>query len=402
MAIDDELLTPGFFADPYPVYARMREQGPVYWSERLGGRPMVVHYRDCELALRDQRWSKQMVPAIMANRPQSAQAELTPLVSALSKQMLFADPPDHTRLRSLVNKAFTPYTVEKLRSRIRVITDQLLGQAAGNGEMDIIRDFAFPLPATVICEMLGIPPERRDHFKRWSDDAAAWVGNVEGDLEIDRRTQRSLEEAGDYFAKFGAELRKQPRDDVLSALVLAEEQGERLSLEELMANAMLLLAGGHETTTNLIGNGLLALLHNAEQLERLRDEPELAGAAVEELLRYDSPAQFIARLTPVEMDIAGESIPAGTVVGFILGAANRDPLQFKQPDRLDISRENNRHLSFGHGIHFCLGAALARAEGEIALTAVLQRFPKLHLTTDDPRFAPNFTLRGLQSLPVAF
>lgn len=399
MTIDDELLTPSFFADPYPVYARMRDQGPVYWSERLR-RLVVVHYRECEAGLRDPRWSKQMVPALMENRPESARAELAPMVNALSRQMLFADPPDHTRLRSLVNKAFTPRTVEGLRSRIAEITGRLLDQVAGRGEMDVIRDFAYPLPATVICEMLGIPLEQRDQFKRWSDDVAAWIGNMEGDPEIDRRTQRSLAEAGDYFAAFGAELRENPRDDLMSALVHAEEDGDGLSLEELMANAMLLLAAGHETTTNLIGNGLLALLRNPEQLQRLRQDPQLAGTAVEEFLRYDSPAQLVARLAVTEMEVAGQALPPGTVVGYLLGAANRDPRQFENADQLDVGRQNNKHLSFAHGIHFCLGAALARAEGEIALTAILDRLGNLQLAAAEVRFAPNFTLRGLESLPV--
>ena len=338
----------------------------------------------------------------MANRPEAAQAELVPLVAALSKQMLFADPPDHTRLRGLVNKAFTPRTVEKLRLRIRQIADQLLDRAAAAGEMDLIHNFAFSLPATVICEMLGIPAEQRDQFKVWSDDAASWVGNVTGDLEVDRRTQRSLVEASDYFAAFGAELRTAPRDDVLSALVHAEQDGESLSLDELMANAMLLLAGGHETTTNLIGNGLLALMRNPDQLQRLREDPGLVRTAIDEFLRYDSPAQLVARLAVTDMAVGDQTFSPGTVLGFLIGAANRDSRQFDQPDRLDVGRPDNKHLSFAHGIHFCLGAALARAEAEIAITAILERFPNLRLATSEPRFLPNFTLRGLESLPVTW
>jgi len=393
--------TPAFFADPYPTFERMRSEDPVHWSPALG-RWHLTRYADIDALLREPRWSANRVRLFLGSLPTETRKELQPLEQALVNQMLFADPPDHTRLRSLVGKAFTPRVVERLRPRIAAIVNELLDQVAATHRMDAIRDFAYPLPAIVICELLGVPSEEREQFKHWSSALAAFLGNYRRDPEIDRQALATGIEAADYFRITADRLREQPRDDLLSLMVAAEEQGDRLSVEELLANSVLLLGAGHETTTNLIGNGLLALLRNSDQRRRLQNDLSLMPMAVEEFLRYESPVQVTSRGAPEDVEIGGKRIAKGSLVNFWIAAANRDPERFAEPNQLDVERQNNRHLAFGAGIHFCLGAPLARLEGQIAFTTLLERMPNMKLATDTVEWQPNISFRGLTALSVTW
>jgi cytochrome P450 len=394
-----DLARPEILADPYPFYHRLRSRDPVYWD---GGTWVLTGHAEVVAALHDPRLTVERVNTDVSLLPPEAQTVMGVIGQVLSMQMVFRDPPHHTRLRGLVNKAFTPRVVESMRARIGRIVDELLDAVAVSGRMDVIRDLAYPLPVTVIAEMLGVPPADRAELKRWSDDLAALLGRFDLTWDEHVRISRSITELNEYLRGIVAQRRVAPRDDLISALLAAEEHGTVLSEEELLANCMLLLLAGHETTTNLIGNGLLALLRHPDQLERLRAEPGLIATAVEELLRYDSPVQLTSRVAREELELGGKRITRGQYVSLVLGAANRDPKVFPEPDRLDVGRRENRHVAFGHGIHFCLGAALARLEGQIALGTLLRRMPTLRLETATPQWRANQALRGLQSLPVAF
>jgi cytochrome P450 len=301
-------------------------------------------------------------------------------------------------LRNLASKAFTFKAVEALRPRIQQIVDELLDRIEEKGSLDVIWDLGYPLPVIVIAEMLGVPAEQRDTFKRWSDDIVANLGAMNSEATVQQGLKSAIEMAG-YFRTIIAERRRDPKDDLVSALVAAEERGDALSEEEVIATCILLLAAGNETTTNLIGNGTLALLRNPDQLELFRGHPALAESAVEELLRYDGPVQVTARVALEDIEIDGKTVKEGQIATCALAAANRDPAQFANPDVLDITRKENRHIAFGFGIHFCLGAPLARAEAQIAFPALLRRFPRLALA-GEPEWNGNFILRGLKALPV--
>jgi cytochrome P450 len=396
MLLSPRLFGPGMLADPYPSYARLRSTDPVHWADQFGGW-VLTRYADVTAVLRSPNASAERT----ATDRQGVGAEFRALYEVRSHSMLNADPPRHTRLRLLVNKAFTPRTVEGLAPFVRSFVDETLGKAQARGRMDVMADLAFPLPATVIAEMLGVPPEDRDRFKRWSDESTAVVGNLPSNLSPDvlRKALAATEELQAYFRGIIAQRRAEPRDDLLSALVKAQEEGDRLSDEELLANSVLLLNAGHETTTNLIGNGTLALLRHPDQLRRLRESPSLIPSAVEELLRYDSPVQFTTRVLKADMELGGKVMRAGQMVLLLLGAANRDPEQFSDPDRLDVGRPDNKHLAFGLGSHFCLGAPLARLEGRLVFEALLRRTPDLRLD-GPPRYRENFNLRGLEPLQV--
>jgi cytochrome P450 len=289
-----------------------------------------------------------------------------------------------------------------MRPRVEAIVDNLLDQAAARGTMDVIADLAYPLPMTVILEMLGLPAADRDRFKTWSDDFAGILGNALLDETVDRRGQRSVLAAVTYLTQRQDPSSNGLEEGVLSALLAEGKRGDRLDLNELVANTLLLVIGGHETTTNLIGNGLLALLRHPDQLDRLRQEPSLIESAVEELLRYDSPVQYTSRIAPADTVIAECEVRKGTFVGLHIGSANRDPERFDQPDRLDIGRPRNRHLTFARGPHFCLGAALARLEGQIAIREMVRRLPGLRLTGESLEWRPNYLIRGLRALPVVW
>jgi cytochrome P450 len=318
--------------------------------------------------------------------------------------MLFKDPPDHTRLRGLVSKAFTPKMVERLRVRVQAIVDERLDEveARSDGRMDVVTDLAYPLPVVIICELLGVPPEDHATFSAWSSELAA---SIDPDPLLSPDQRARIQEAGNAFLEYFTDLierrRRSLRDDLLSALIEAEEGGDRLTEEELLGTALFLLIAGHETTVNLIGNGTLALLQHRDQLDRLRDDPSLDRHAVEELLRFDSPVQLTQRITLDEYRLGDVTIPKGQNLVPLLGAANRDPAEFDDPDRLDLGRENaNRHVAFGGGHHFCLGAALARLEGAAAIGTLVRRFPAIELAGEPVR-RTTFTLRGLEHLPVS-
>jgi hypothetical protein len=385
--------------NPYPIYHRFREEHPMHRTPE--GIWTLTRYHDILAVLRDDRFSADPRNATALDAINEANDEESPIRMVAGRILLFTDPPDHTRMRTLVNKAFTPRTVEKLRTHIQQLVDDLLDQIGEHGEIDVIDAFAYPLPALVICELMGVPVEDRDRFKGWSGEIAPIIDPV-GTPEILEKAMGTIGQFGLYFMQLIEERKKSPRDDFLSALIAAEEGEQKLSLDELLGLCVLIFIAGHETTQNLIGNGLLALLRNPDQLELLRSDPSLVKKAVEELLRYDSPVQLTARSALDDIQVAETTVPKGEEVIVLLGAGNRDPAVFPEPDRLDITREKSQVVSFGGGAHFCLGAGLARLEGEIAFPALLKRFAKLELATEDPEFRATFTLRGLKSLPVRF
>jgi cytochrome P450 len=306
-------------------------------------------------------------------------------------------------LRALVNKAFTPRVIEAMRPHIQDIVDGLLDRVQQQGAMDVIADLAYPLPVTVICEMLGVPATEHEAIRRWSADLVRSLDAIGpfADADVQERGVQARRALGEYFRVLMSERRRDPRPDLLTGLIAAEDAGDRLTEGELLAMCVLLFVAGHETTVNLIGNGVLALLHHRDQLRRLRDEPALIPAAVEEFLRYDSPVQRTARIPVDDVEIEGHKIPHGTMVVAAIGAANRDPAHFSDPDRLDIARTENRHVAFGFGIHFCLGAPLARLEAQIAIGTLVSRAPKLQLATQAaPEWRESLTLRGLKALPI--
>ena len=392
---------PETHANPYPLYRQLREEDPVHWSPLLEGW-ILTRYDDVLGVLKHPQFSADRRRArnrfVQAAMEQQAQAG--PFAQA--QTMLSSDPPEHTRLRGLVSKAFTFKAVEALRPRIQQIVDDLLDRVQDTGRMDAIWDLGYPLPVIVIAEMLGVPPEQRDTFKRWSDDIVATLGGPLVAPEVQERGRKSVEEMGAYFTQVIAERRKAPKDDLLSRLIAAEERGEMLSEQEMLATCILLLAAGNETTTNLIGNGTLALLRNPDQLALLRNRPELVESAVEEFLRYDGPVQGTARVAMADVEIGGQTIKEGQLAFTMLAAADRDPAIFSRPEALDITRTDNRHMAFGYGIHFCLGAPLARAEAQIAFATLLRRLPELRLDVEEPEWGGTFILRGLKRLPVAF
>jgi cytochrome P450 len=387
---------PEFHADPYPFYRRLREQDPVHQTPM--GFWVLTRYEDCVAVLRDQRFGREEFQQMLSSVYGSEESDRLP------RSMLFRDPPDHTRLRGLVSKAFTPRTIEQLRGHIQEIVDRLIGRALAQGGMDVIEDLAYPLPVTVICEMLGVPLDDHASIRGWSSDIARSLDAIglridEGIVERGRVARRAL---ADYFRALLPERRARPQADLLSGLLAAEEQGDKLSEPEVISMCLLLFIAGHETTVNLIGNGTLALLRHPEQLARLQRDPGLVPNAVEELLRYDSPVQRTARITTEDVQIDGHAIARGTMVVTALGAANRDPAQFPDPDRLDVARKDPRHISFGYGIHFCLGAPLARVEGQLALGTLLRRAPGLTLAEASPEWRESSVLRGLKQLRVTF
>ena len=393
-------LTPEVRANPYPLYRQLREQDPVHWSELMASW-VLTRYDDVEAVLRDPRFStaRRRTGNRFTEQLMEMQEQMGPIGQATT--MLRADPPEHTRLRNLVSKAFTPRAIEAMRPHIQQIVDELLDAVEGSDRFDLIHDLAYPLPVIVIAEMLGVAPEDRDRFKRWSGDIAATLGGPMLSPEVIQQAIASSREMTDYFRGVIEIRRKEPEDDLLSALIAAKEQGEALSEHEVLATCVLLLVAGNETTTNLIGNGMVALLQHPGQLEQLRDDPSLTESAVEEFLRYDGPVQATGRTAAEDVEVGGTVIKEGQVAFTLLGAANHDPAQFANPDTLDITRQDNRHIAFGHGIHFCLGAQLARVEAQVAFGTLLRRFPDLKLGADGVEWGGAFILRGPKALPLA-
>jgi cytochrome P450 PksS len=396
------IASPEFKANPYPFYARLRAEAPVC-RMTLPTREtawLVTRYDDVAAVLKDERFVKDT-----ANALTPAQAARQPwfrkIFKSLKRNMLNQDPPNHTRLRALVNTTFTPRLVEQLRERVQQLTDDLLDAVQSRGRMDVIRNYALPLPTTIISKMLGVPAADRHQFHRWSNAVIAAANSTWGLVKAVPNALLLMR----YIRAFIKKRRADPRDDLVSALARAEEAGDALSEDELLAMVFLLLVAGHETTVNLIGNGALALLEHPDQLEKLRNDPALIKPAVEELLRYTSPVDTATeRYAREDVAIAGVTIPRGDMVYVVIASANRDERQFPNPDALDITREPNRHLAFGLGAHFCVGAPLARLEGQIAINTLLRRVPDMRLTVapDALRWRRGLLLRGLEALPVAF
>ncbi|HEX9724034.1 MAG TPA: cytochrome P450 [Vicinamibacteria bacterium] len=396
------LQDPEVRANPYPLYHRIRSHEPVHWDEPMGFWTLTG-YADIVSTLRDKRIRKgQGIAAAKERVPEEAKESAQSVFDTFSKTIVYSDPPSHTRMRGLVNKAFTPRMVMRMESHIKEIVERLLDAVQQKGRMDLIADLAYPLPFTVIMEMLGLPGEDRQRFKKWSDDFAAVLGMVRHRPEKFHAARGSIGEVTEYICGMRQSLVAEPKDDLLSALATAAEAGDRLTNEELVANALMLLAAGHETTTKLISNGLLALMRHPEQMKKLRDEPALMASAIDELLRYDSPVQIVWRYADEDMEIGGKPVQRGKFLNLVIGAANRDPARFSEPDRLDITRADNDHLAFGGGIHFCPGAALARLEGQIAIGAILRRMPNLRLETETLEWQESPTFRGAVSFPVSF
>jgi cytochrome P450 len=337
---------------------------------------------------------------MLLSLPLSRQAEFAELARMLGLWLIFMDPPEHTRLRKLLNKGFSASAVEGLRPQVEAIVEQMLKALQHGSEVDLMRDFANPMPVRIILEVLGIPQELRETFVDWSRAIAVFRGNPNRTVEETRAAQDALVELTEFFRKTVAERRRNKGSDLISLLIDIEEEGEALTEEELYAQCIALLFAGHETTRNLIGNGMYTLLQYPQETAELRERPEIIRSAVEELLRYESPVQFTARVLKEDIEVCGQQIRKGWTVLCMLGAANRDPKQFKEPDDLDLKRLNNQHLAFSAGLHFCIGAQLARLEGQIALLSLVQRFPKMKLAGPRPEYAPTFGFRGLKSLPV--
>jgi cytochrome P450 len=398
------MATAEFRQDPYPVYERIRREHPVYRSSQ--GIWYLTRYVDVDAALRDLRLSKDHAWMRRWYARQTGREDLDRLRDRFGRSMLHADPPDHTRLRKLANKAFVVRRTEGLRPRIEALVDELLDAAVAAGPaMELIGALAYPLPLTVICELVGVPPGDHHRIRTWSRQL---VNQTKAVLTPDagQPACQHIEQAADEFEEYLRDLmgkrRAEPADDILSALVAVAESDDQLTDSELISTCYLLLVTGHETTANLIGNGTLALLRHPDQLRRLQQDPTLIRSAVEELLRYDSPVQKVTRIVVGQVEVGGQTLGAGEFVSPVLAAANRDPDCFPDPDRLDLGRADNRHLSFGNGPHFCLGAPLARLESEVAIGALVRRLPALRLDTDALEWRPKPAFRSLERLPVAY
>src|ERR1700742_494791 len=393
-------LSPDFIRDPYPHYARMRAIDPLY---RASESFVASRHAEVSLVMRDKRFGKDYVER--TTRRYGPQAWEQPIFQSVRHWMLQQDPPDHTRLRGLVVKAFTARRVGDMRPRIQEIVDATLDQIIPKGKMDLIEDFAFRLPVTIICDMLGIPEEHREVFYKGSRDGGRILDPVPLSPEEITQANAGNAMAKMYFEQLFEMRRRNPGNDLTTQLVQAEEAGDKLTNEELTGNIILLFGAGHETTVNLIGNGLLALHRNPDQLALLKARPELMTNAIEEFLRYDSSVQMTGRVALEDIDdLGGKKIPKGESVLCLLGSANHDPAVYPDhPDRLDITRPNVRPLSFGGGIHFCLGAQLARIEAEIAISTLLRRLPELRLDdAENPEWRETFVLRGLKALPASW
>ncbi|MEM7050097.1 MAG: cytochrome P450 [Acidobacteriota bacterium] len=391
----------GFLADPYPALAALRQEGPMHRMEMFGGAWTFTRHADISALLRDARLSARRSDALVFQFSAEQQAELTDFRRLFSQWMLFFDPPEHTRPRRAMSRGFRPAVIADLVARITQVVDGLIDTVEGQGSCDAIADLAHPLPAIVIAEMMAIPAADRQRFMIWSDDVAEFFGRDLATFDIALKAQTGLRELTDYFREVVARRRRQPGEDLISQL-LALEAEEALSEEEVWAQCAMLLFAGHETTRNLIGNGLLALLREPAARQRYLERSDLGRTAIDELLRFDSPVQIGSRLVAEEISLHGETIAPGELLIFLLGAANRDPDEFAEPDRLDLTRSPNRHVSFGYGPHLCLGSHLARMEADIVFRRLFTRLPALRLATEDLVWSTNFGFRGLTALPLEF
>lgn len=395
------LRDPAFYADPYRMYAELRARDPVMFTEVRGGTWFFTSYTDVAAGLKLPELSNARAGHFLHALPVAARAEFAPLAETLSRWLLFYDPPRHTILRKLMGKAFTPQSTELLRERIERITAELLDVVQPAGKMDVIKDLAFELPLRVIVEVLGVPAEKRADFFVWSGDIGALLGDAVPTVGLARKAAQSVHAMTEYL-RGHVSARRRTADNILTLLITAEEDGETLTKDELYAQCVLLLFAGHETTRNLIGNGLLALLQHPRELARLQADPSLIKGAIEELLRYDSPLQMMSRVVTQDFEYAGRQLKQGQFATMVLGAANRDPARFDAPDQLDLTRKDNRHLAFAQGPHLCIGAHLARLVASTAFTALLARMPNMRLEGERPEYRKSLKLRGLTSLPITF
>ncbi|WP_437631044.1 cytochrome P450 [Sorangium sp. So ce854] len=396
-----DLLSPEFFANPHPTLQRMRTEDPVYWDPLLNVH-CLTRYDDVQIVLRDPRFSAERVDYYISGVPALLREKLKRYDEFISHWMVLADPPRHTRLRSLAARAFTPQVVEGLRPLVQRVADEMIDAVAASGRMDLLGDLAYPLPGVVIGRLLGMSPEDTERLKRWSDALFRLLGAPVPDEDIIEAGHQGVVGFEGFLRDLIRERRAHPGDDVLSRLLLAEEQGSRLSDAELVSTCALLIASGHETTTHLIGNGALALIDNPDQMKELRDNPQLIDRAVEEILRYNGVAYQSSRRAREDVEIRGVRIEAGQIAFGFLHGANRDPARFPDPDRLDIQRKDTRHVAFGGGIHFCLGAHVARLQAQVVLNTIVQRLPDLELAEPRLEWIPSLLVRGLRALPVRF
>jgi len=384
------------------MYARMHEGGPLHLLDVDGkwGAWAIFSHAECSSIAKDPRLSAKRAQQMLALLPPSSQSEFSELARMLNLWLIFMDAPEHTRLRKLLNKGFAPAAVEGVRPQVEAIIDRMLTPLERGSEVELMSEFANPMPVRIISEMLGVPQELHDTFVEWSRAIAVFRGNPERTVEQARAAQDALIAMTDFFRKAVAERRRNKGNDLISLLIDIEEDGEVLTEEELYAQCIALLFAGHETTRNLIGNGMYTLLKHPQETAELREKPEMIRSAVEEILRYESPVQFTARVLKEDIEVCGQRIPKRWSILCMLGAANRDPKQFKEPNQLNLKRLNNQHLAFSAGPHFCIGNQLARLEGQVALLNLVQRFPEMKLTGPRPEWAATFGFRGVKSLPV--
>lgn len=386
-------------ANPYPVLARLRREDPVHWSPGLKAW-VLTRYDDVKRALGTGDMSPDRLTPFYASLPEATRSTLAEMMRYLNLWIVFRDPPEHTRIRGLVSKAFLPGTINAFRPHIEAISTSLLDRLSDESEVDLVARFTMQLPALVIMRMLGAPQDQLQQIKLWSDDIMLFIGSAQdtpGKYELARR---GAHEMAAFFRHEIERRRADPGSDLLSLLIAARDERDSLSEDELVATAMLLLFAGHETTTNLLSTATLSLIRNPAERERFRHQTEFAGTAVEEFLRYDAPTNAMTRIVRTNHEVGGKQLRAGDRVFAIINAANRDESQFEEPDRLDIGRTPNRHLTFGQGIHFCLGAQLARLEARIALPLLLARYPDLAAGGSEPVWLDALIMRGLKSLPV--
>lgn len=395
-----------FHANPYPTYHRLRSEEPVHLN--FAGEWVLTRYADVKMVLGDRRFATDKIPERIQEKNQYVQHKgknFNTLVTTARKWLLFIDPPEHTRLRQMVNKAFFLKTVERIRPQIQMTLDELIGKVRDTGKIDIIADIAAPLPVIIISKILGLPAEDYHDLKYWADELFLVFEPLMSLEDYERLNQIAIEFT-QYLRRIIIERLNHPQEDLISALVTARvEQGQQLTQDaenDLLSFCTALFSAGEETTVNLIGNGMLALLSHPDQMEKLRREPAIIQSAVEELLRYDSPVQLIARTATEDVLVGDKTIHAGDRIVVSLGAANRDPIEFPDPDILDLTRSENHHFAFGDGIHVCIGAALARAQGQIAISTLIQQLPNLKLNTDKLEWLENIVVRGLKALPVTF
>jgi pimeloyl-[acyl-carrier protein] synthase len=392
---------PEFQVNPYPTYHRFRLQDPIHRIHGFQGDAwFVTRYADVKAILNDPRFRVDDLPKRIEQKScyLKDRGDFNTLTQTIGKWLFFLEPPDHIKLRELVSKAFSPKEIERMRPQIQEIVDESIGSMGNAGVVDIISELACPLPATVTAKMLGVPTQERSQLTQWAHDLFR-VFDQPISLEGYEHLERVASEFKEYFRTLISEREKKPKADLLSNLIAARDRKNWLSNDELLAFCSMLFSVGQETTENFIGNSMLALLRHPDQMAKLRRESTIAKSAIEELLRYDSPVQLIARLVTEDVEMGGKTMRVGDRVHLCLGAANRDPAQFTNPDRLDLNRSQNGHLPFGSGIHYCLGAALARLQGQIAIETLLRRFPDLTLSTDKLEWRKNIVLRGLKALP---